>query len=55
MRCKEYSYRKVAVRAVSETHRRELGVRWEATLICGVCGLEQLLGIDDEGDIAYVG
>ncbi len=54
VRCKEYSYRKVAVRRASEAHVSELGVRWEATLICGVCGLEQLLGIDDEGDIAYV-
>lgn len=55
VRCLEYSYRKVAVRRASEAHQKELGVFWEATLICGVCGLEQVLGIDREGDIAYVG
>jgi len=55
VRCLEYSYRKVAIHPASEAHHRELGVLWEATLICGVCGLEQVLGIDDEGDVAYVG
>ena len=55
VRCQEYSYRKVSVYPASEEHQRELGVLWEARLICGVCGLEQMLGIDEEGDVAYVG
>jgi len=55
VRCKEYSYRKVSVTPTSESHRTELGVYWEARLVCGVCGLEQQVGIDEEGDVAYVG
>lgn len=53
-RCEEYSYKKVAVKAASAGHERELGVLWHATLVCGVCGLTQELGIDGEGDVVYV-
>ena len=54
VRCGEYNYRKLAVKAASEAHRKALAVEWRAVLICGVCGIEQELGIDGEGDVVYV-
>ena len=53
-RCEEYSYKKLVVKAATGTHIRELGVVWKATLVCGVCGLSQELGIDSEGEVVYV-
>ena len=35
--------------------QREVGAAWHAVKICGVCGLEQELGLDAEGDVVYVG
>jgi hypothetical protein len=32
-----------------------LKVVWLVNRVCGVCGLESELGLDAEGDIAYVG
>ena len=52
--CKEYSYRKVSVRASTPSMREALGEVWHAVLVCGVCGLQQELGIDAEGDVVYV-
>ena len=54
-RCEEYTYKKLVVREAPATHRKELGVVWNAMLVCGVCGLNQELGIDGEGEIVYVG
>jgi transcription elongation factor Elf1 len=53
-RCQEYSYKRVAIRPADAEHRAELQEEWHATLICGVCGLHQEIGIDEEGDIVYV-
>jgi hypothetical protein len=53
--CLEYSYKKILVKPSSEAQRRELNEVWHATLVCGVCGTHQELGIDEDGDIAYVG
>ena len=53
--CEEYSYKKLVVRPASAAQMRELGVAWEASLVCGVCGLSQELGIDRAGEIVYVG
>jgi transcription elongation factor Elf1 len=53
-RCGEYSYKKLVVKEASEAHATDLGVAWNATLVCGVCGLTQELGIDAEGDTVYV-
>ena len=53
-RCQEYNYRKVRASPPTETHREELGEAWHVTTVCGVCGLEMELGIDNEGDILYV-
>jgi transcription elongation factor Elf1 len=52
--CGEYSYRKITIREASSALRAEFGEAWHATLLCGVCGAHQELGIDDDGDVAYV-
>jgi hypothetical protein len=52
--CGEYSYKRVMVKPASEGHRKEFNEVWHVTKICGVCGMHQELGIDDDGDIAYV-
>jgi len=52
--CGEYSYKKLAVRASSAELRKEFKEAWHATLLCGVCGHQQEMGIDEDGDIVYV-
>jgi hypothetical protein len=52
--CLEYSFKKVLVHPSSESHRKALAEVWHAVKVCGVCGLEQELGIDADGDIVYV-
>ena len=52
--CGEYSYKKPKVKPASGATMPELPVAWVATKICGVCGMEQELGIDEEGEILYV-
>ena len=54
VRCREYTYRKVQVRAPLPAHRDTFDEAWHAVLECGVCGTHQELGIDGEGGIAYV-
>lgn len=53
--CLEYSYRRVKIDAAKPQIRDALGVEWQAVLICGVCGREQELGIDGDGDVVFVG
>lgn len=53
--CGEYSYRKVQVKPSAPALRKELNEAWHAVLVCGVCGMHQELGIDDDGDVVYVG
>jgi hypothetical protein len=31
-----------------------LKVAWQAVKTCGVCGLQQEMGLDAEGDVVYV-
>lgn len=52
--CGEYSYKKLSVKPALKAHRTELNVAWQAVKVCGICGMEQELGIDQEGDIVYV-
>lgn len=54
-RCGEYSYKKLRVLPAAPEYERALNERWHAVLVCGVCDLEQELGIDDDGDVVYVG
>ena len=51
--CNEYTYRKVAVRSALPSLRAEFGEEWHASLTCGVCGIQQELGIDGDGDVIY--
>ncbi len=53
--CGEYSYRKLLVKPASEEQYKEFAVVWHAVKVCGVCGMHQELGIDDDGDIVYAG
>ncbi len=53
-KCGEYSYKRLVVRPATEA-QREVGARWHVDKICGVCGMMQELGLDDEGDIVYAG
>ena len=53
-RCQEYSYKRVVVSPASQALREELDEAWHATLVCGVCGLQQELGIAGDGDVLYV-
>lgn len=53
--CGEYSYKKVSVKPATKAQQEALKISWQAMKVCGVCGTEQELGIDAEGDIVYVG
>ena len=53
--CGEYSYKRLVVKPASPANRAEFNEVWHAVKICGVCGLQQEMGIDEEGDIVYVG
>ncbi len=52
--CGEFSYKKVVVKPAVASHREALQVAWQATKICGVCGAEEEIGIDSDGEIVYV-
>ncbi len=52
--CGEYSYKKLAVRPPTGVQRKELNEAWHAIKTCGVCGLEQEMGIAADGEIIYV-
>ena len=51
--CGEYTYKKLVVKPAPESLREELRAQWIATKICGVCGLQQELGIDEDGDVVF--
>jgi transcription elongation factor Elf1 len=51
--CGEYTYKRVKVGPAPESQQKELKVVWQAEQTCGVCGSEQELGIDAEGEIVY--
>ena len=53
-RCLEYSFKKLVVRPANAA-QSELGAAWTVARTCGVCGLEQELALDPEGDILYSG
>lgn len=55
VRCREYSYKRVTVIAAGAALREALGEVWHATLVCGVCGTCQELGIAGDGDVVYAG
>ncbi len=51
--CGEFSFKKLTVKPASASHREELGEEWHVKRICGVCGANQEIGIDAEGDVVY--
>jgi hypothetical protein len=51
--CGEYSFKKIKVKPATEAHRKALGELWHVIKLCGVCGMHQEVGIDDDGDIVY--
>jgi transcription elongation factor Elf1 len=51
--CGEYTYKKLVVKPAPQSVRDELQAVWIATKTCGVCGLQQELGIDEDGDIVF--
>lgn len=53
--CGEYSYKTLTVKPALPDQRAALGVAWRATKVCGVCGVQEELGISDEGEILYAG
>ncbi len=53
--CQEYSFKKMNVKKAPPSQQRALNTIWVVNRTCGVCGLEQELGIDAEGEIAYTG
>lgn len=55
VRCQEYTYKRAAVKPATPSLREQFNEVWHATLVCGVCGAHQELGIDDDGDVIYVG
>jgi hypothetical protein len=52
--CREYSFKKLIVRPVAASQRAVLDEAWHATRVCGVCGAQEEMGIDAEGEIVYV-
>ena len=53
--CREYSFKKISLEPASKEHRRTLKAVWIAKRVCGVCGLDEELGIDGKGEIVYNG
>ena len=53
-RCREYSYKRVSVKPASDGHRAQFNEAWHVVAVCGICDLEQEIGIDDDGEIIYV-
>lgn len=53
-KCGEYTYKKLVVKPASDSVRDELKAVWLVGKTCGVCGLQQELGIDEDGDVVFV-
>lgn len=51
--CGEYTIKKLKVVAAPAAITSELNAVWIAKKTCGVCGMEQEVGIDDDGDIVF--
>ena len=51
-KCGEYSYKRLVVKPADEG-QKEVGAVWNGVKVCGVCGHEQEIGLDAEGDIVY--
>lgn len=51
--CREYTFKKLAVKPAPKSVADELGVVWLALRTCGVCAAQTELGIQADGDIVF--
>jgi hypothetical protein len=51
--CGEYTIKKLKVLTAPAAITEELKAVWIARKTCGVCGMEQEIGIDEDGDIVF--
>jgi len=51
--CGEYTIKKLKVVAAPAAITEELNAVWIAKKTCGVCGMEQEIGIDEDGDVVF--
>ncbi len=51
--CLEYSFKKVVVKPASTMQRDEFGAVWQVSRVCGVCGLDEELVLDADGEVIY--
>lgn len=51
--CGEYTIKKLKVSPAPAAIVEELKATWIVRKTCGVCGMEQEVGIDDDGDIVF--
>lgn len=54
IQCREYSYKRLTVKPATAEQRDHLKEAWHAVAVCGVCDLEQEIGISATGEIVYV-
>lgn len=52
--CGEYSYKKLTVKPATKQQQDDFNEVWHAVKVCGVCGMEQEMGIDAEGEVVYI-
>ena len=52
--CGEYSYKKLTVKPRAKADQSELKEAWHAVKTCGVCDLQQEMGIDEDGEVVFV-
>ena len=55
LHCGEYTYKRFAIKPAPPRLRDELSVEWHVAKTCGVCGLVQELGLDEDGEIVFSG
>jgi transcription elongation factor Elf1 len=51
--CNEYSFKKLTTKPAPESISKELGAAWIVTRVCGICGSQGEVGIQDDGDIVF--
>jgi hypothetical protein len=52
--CGEYTIKRLKVTEAPASIAEALKAVWVAKKLCGVCGMEQELGIDEDGEIVFV-
>ena len=52
--CGEYTIKKLKVTEAPASIREALKAVWVVNKTCGVCGMEQEVGIEEDGDIVFV-